>query len=132
MFEEFGANEGTSPLATPQKFDIGWYLSAMLEDPLADEPLKSAINDWFTGNDETSLKYRSIIDHYQKDSEILLNLNKQLRSSLTDARYSHQVMYDANIRLKRQFDKLVKFVPIAALSSSLFSILVTYTVMMPK
>lgn len=132
MAEEFGTNEGTSLVTKAQKFDIGWYLSAMLEDPLADEPLKTAINNWFTGNDETSLKYRSIIEHYQKDSEILLDLNKQLRSSLTDARYSHQVMYEANIRLQRQFNKLVKFVPIAALSSSLFSILVTYTVMMPK
>ena len=132
MADEFGTTEGTSPAATEQKFDIGWYLSAMLEDPLIDEPMRAAISEWFACNDETSLRYKSLIEVYQKDTEELLNLNRQLRNHLTDAAHRGQVMFETNQRLKFRFDKLVKFFPIAVASSSLFVFIMTYTVMLPK
>lgn len=123
MFDE--QTEGEVP-STEKHKDIGWYLAAILEDPLTDEHLRAAIVQWAECEDESTLRLKQVTERYAKDVEVLLVLNKQLRSSLTDAAHQGQVLLDANERLQGKLRKAEFAKASALLCCTLFGFLTAY------
>lgn len=122
---EFETQVGAS-FGEPVNHDIGWYLSAMLEDPLADEPLKKAINDYFNGKDEKSLAYKAIIDKDNKFIESCLQDNRHVLKNFMEATENVRILTDANERLVKKNSKLLEMFPLMALLVSLSSTVTTY------
>ncbi len=122
---EFETQVGAS-FGGPVNHDIGWYLSAMLEDPLADEPLKKAINDYFNDKDEKSIAYKSIIDKDKKFIESCLKDNRHVLKNYTEMADKARILASANDRLTAKNAKLMEMFPLMALLVSLASTVTTY------
>lgn len=102
---EFEKQVGAS-VGEPVNYDIGWYLSACLEDPHESEEFKNAIKAYFEGRDGQSRRYRNLISDLQSDIEKVLETNKRLQGLMQEVQTSSTLVYEANKKLCAKIDKL--------------------------
>lgn len=115
-----------SELSEPQTYDIGWYLSAMLEDPLADELLKKAISDYFDGKDYRATNFDKQLKSLHTRTLELESRIESLKKTLQERNDLLWMMQSANSRLSQKNLKLQKMYPVMGLLVSVASTVTTY------